>query len=265
MTGSERDSAASRRVGNRAVNRAQDFFEEADLIFDRIDQQNDIGIDATLTLARRGRYAGRRVNLQIKGGSKYKRKTHVDEFYSRYRGQASFRSADWRLQMEAARGYEGHHIVDVDARLRRIWRNSRPIYIIVQDPDDGELYFGNLARMMDVLPLDQEIASTYARMSDQDGSRFSEYLASVHVSLSGMSQDELRRHKTWMPLYPDLRLTPDGLDRFLAAARAEAEHPIPDPYVGPGAIPLYVTYRDGTIGPSREELDAMLAREQDHE
>lgn len=265
MTGIERDSEVSRRVGNRAVNRAQDFLEENDLIFERVDQRNDIGIDAILTLARRGRYAGRSVNLQIKGGSKYKRKTHVDEFYSRYRGQASFRSVDWRLQAESPRGYEGHHIVDADERLRKIWRNSRPIYVIVQDPDDQELYFGNLARMMDVLPLDQETASTYARMSDEDGSRFYRYLASVQAKLSGMSEDELRHHKTWMPLYPDLRLTPDGLDRFVRAARAEAEHPIPDPYVGPGPIPIYVTYRDGTVGPSREALDAMLPEEEDDE
>jgi hypothetical protein len=55
----------------------------------------------------------------------------------------------------------GRHVIDMDSRLRTVWRNSRPIYVIVHDPDDDELYYGNLARMADVMPLDQDIAATY--------------------------------------------------------------------------------------------------------
>ena len=225
------------------------------MMVEKIDQENDIGIDAILTLARSGRDAGLSVNLQIKGGRKYKRKLHVDE-RCRRRGYGSFRSGDWRLQVKPALGFEGHHVIDMDSRLRAVWRNSRPIYVIVHDPDDDELYFGNLARMADVEPLAQDLASSY-RDKGAQADRFDEYLASVYKKVSHLNEDKLRDYKTWVPLYPDLRLTPDGLERFLTAARAEARQPIPDlsPNTG-GAVPIYVTYPDGTIGPSRDALDA---------
>lgn len=257
----ERDEGASRRVGNRAVNKTRTFFEENDLIFEEVNQRNDIGVDAVLTLARSGPDAGLSVRLQIKGGAKYRRRLHVEERYSRM-GIASFRGADWRLwdRLEPARGFEGHHVIDMDSRLRDIWRNSRPIYVIVQDPDD-ELYFGNLARMADVQPLDQDLASAYERMPMRgDGSRADKHLARIYEKISHLSDDQLLDHKTWIPLYPDLRLTPDGLQRFLKQALAEARQPIPDPSSGDGVIPTYVTYPDGTIGPSREALDARNQR-----
>jgi hypothetical protein len=71
-----------------------------------------------------------------------------------------------------------------------------------------------------------------------------------------MSEDKLHLHKTWIPLYPDLRLSPDGLDRFLRSARAEARQPKPDPPPNTsGPVPIYVRYPDGTVGLSREALD----------
>lgn len=250
---------------------------------EKIDQENDIGIDAILTLARSGRDAGLSVNLQIKGGRKYKRKLHVDKRYNR-RGMANYRRADWNLwaDINPPCGFEGHHVVDMDERLKAIWQNSRPIYVIVHDPDDDELYYGNLARMADVEPLEQDLARSWGRRSEQGRShrrerfcpgcgrrdpseqRFYDYMTSVHKKISRLSGDKLRLHKTWIPLYTDLRLTPDGLERFLTAARAEARRPIPD-YSDPGGeIPIYVTYPDGTIGLSREALDARdRFREQD--
>jgi Domain of unknown function (DUF4365) len=261
-----RDEDAPRRTGNRAVNRARTFFEENDLIFEEVDLRNDIGVDAILTLARSGLNAGLSIRLQIKGGRKYKRQRHIEERH-RFMGYASFRSSDWNLALTPSRGFEGHHVIDIDTRLRDIWRNSRPMYVIVQDPDDGELYFGNLARMADVLPLDQDLVKTYERSSPNahdDSPRLLRYLTRLHTNISHLSEDELRHYKTWMPLYPDLRVTPDGLDRFLEAARAEARQPIPDPtYPATGEIPTFVNYPDGTIGLSREALDMIRRREQE--
>jgi hypothetical protein len=261
-----RPRESPRRVGFRAVNETRAFFEENDLIFEEVDLRNDIGIDAHLTLARTGSDAGLSVRLQIKGGERYKRQLHVDERYRRI-GQASYRAADWQLWREITppRGHEGHHVVDIDVRLRAIWRNSRPIYVIIYDPNDGELYFGNLARMADLAPLDQDLANVYERMGrPNDDSPFHRHLARVYDRISRLSQDQLRHHKTWIPLYPDLRLTPDGLDRFLVAARAEARQPIPDPTdPATGEIPTYVTYPDGTVGLSREVLDYIRRREQE--
>jgi hypothetical protein len=264
----EHDNDPSRRIGNRAVNKAQTFFEDNedhDFLFERIDQRNDIGIDAILTLAQFGPDAGLSVSLQIKGGEEYKRKLHVDGRYRR-KGQTSYRSSDWRLSPDVTppRGFEGHHVIDINSRLRDVWRNSRAIYVLVQDPDDGELYYGNLARMADVEPLTQDLADAYVRMgAPKDDSRFHKYLANVHKRISELGGDErkLRLYKTWIPLYPDLRLTPDGLDRFLESARAEARQPIPDRSDATGKVPIYVTYPDGTIGLSREALDAIRHRE----
>jgi Domain of unknown function (DUF4365) len=247
----------SRRVGNRAVNKARTLFEENDLLFEEVDQRNDNGVDAFLTLARPTHDSGLSVKLQIKGGEKYERKLHVDERHNR-RGISHFDKSDWELQREPARGFEGHHVIDMDSRLRTVWRNSRPIYVIVHDPDDDELYYGNLARMADVMPLDQNIAATYDPLKGDrdDDQRFDKYLARVYKQVSGLSEDKLRLHKTWIPLYPDLRLSSDGLDRFLRSARAEARQPKPDPSPNTsGPVPIYVKYSDGTVGPSREALD----------
>jgi hypothetical protein len=153
-------------------------------------------------------------------------------------------------------GFEGHHVVDMNERLRDIWRNSRPIYVIVHDPDDDELYYGNLARMADVLPLAQDLANSYDPTRDTEyvSSRLGRHLSRLHHPVSDLGEDELRLHKTWVPLYQDWRLTPDGPDRFLDTATKEAVQPIPDyDYVG-GEVQVYVTYPDETIGPSREDL-----------
>ena len=263
MTNPEPDPDAARRIGLRAFNKAKTFFNEHDMILEKIDQENDIGIDAILTFVRTGPDAGRYVNLQIKGGRKYKRQTHVDDLYREQRGMASFRSADWRLwkEIEPPRGYEGHHIIDVDGRLQAIWRNARPTYAIIQDPDDDELYFGNLTRMVDMEPLDQDLADVYDRMKrPNDGTTFHRYLARVYERISRLNADEQRRHKTWMPLYPDLRLTPDGLDRFLKNALTDARQPLPGRQLPVGEIETIVTYPDGTIGPSMEALDFRARR-----
>ncbi len=259
MADTERDPNAPRRVGLRAFNKTKAFFDEHDMIFNKIELENDIGIDAILTFTRRGPEAGRYVNVQVKGGKAYKRATHIDEFYIKHRGMASLRGTDWRLRPEvrSPRGYEGHHIVDVDERLKTIWSNARPTYVIVQDPDDGELYFGNLTRMVDMQPLDQDLADVYERMHEpDDGSVFHRYLASVHKRISDLSEEKQHLHKTWMPLYPDLRLTPDGLDEFLEYALADARQPLPERQSGEGAASTIVTYPDSTIGPSLEALEA---------
>jgi hypothetical protein len=141
-------SGQSRREERRAVNASRAFFEEHDLVFQEIDLRNDIGKDAILDLARSGHDAGLSVALQIKGGQKYKRKNG--------------------------------HSIPIDLRLRKIWLNSSlPVYVIVRDVEDGELYWGDLRRMIDTLPED---IGTVA-------------------------------------LIPNLRLTPDGLGEFLEAAR----------------------------------------------
>jgi hypothetical protein len=106
------------------------------LIFERIDQRNDIGIDAVLTLARTGQNADLYVNLQIKGGKSFKRKTHIEELYSRHRGYAPFNVVEWErwYWLKPWRACEGHHIIDMNLRLKRIWSNARPTYVIIQDP-----------------------------------------------------------------------------------------------------------------------------------
>jgi Domain of unknown function (DUF4365) len=68
MADPERDPDAPRRVGLRAFNKTKSFFNEHDMIFEKIDLESDIGIDAILTFARRGQDAGRFVNVQVKGG-----------------------------------------------------------------------------------------------------------------------------------------------------------------------------------------------------
>jgi hypothetical protein len=173
---------------------------------------------------------------------------------------ASLRSTDWRLwkDIEPSRGYEGHHIVDVDVRLKTVWHNARPTYVIVQDPDDNELYFGNLTRMVDMQPLDQDLADVYERMGKpNDGSVFHTYLSAVHERISRLNDEERSQHKTWMPLYPDLLLTPDGLDRFLEYALADARQPLPERQSQTGKIETTVPYPDGTIGPSLEALETL--------
>ncbi len=60
----------------------------------------------------------------------------------------------------------------------------------------------------------------------------------------------------WMPLYPDLRLTPHGLDRFLEYALADAGQPLPERQSLALETETIVTYPDGTIGPSLEALEA---------
>jgi hypothetical protein len=89
MPNSDRDPDAPRRVGLRAFNTTKAFFNENDMIFEKINLESDIGIYAILTFARRGADAGRFVNVQVKGGKTYKRATHIEEFYRKYRGMAS--------------------------------------------------------------------------------------------------------------------------------------------------------------------------------
>jgi hypothetical protein len=264
MTAAERDPDLSRRMGNRAFNKAKTFFEDYHMILQKIEQENDIGIDAILVFTRRGPDAGRYINLQIKGGRSYKRKTHVDDLYAKRKGMTSLRSVDWRLwgNVYPSRGSEGHHIIHVNERLKTIWSNARPTYAIVQDADDDELYFGNLTRMVDMEPLDQDLADVYERMrKPNDGSIFHKYLASTYERISTMSEAQRRDHKTRMSLYPDLRITPDGLDRFLEYALPDARKPLPDRQHPSGEqVETIITYPDGTIGPSREALDLRARR-----
>jgi hypothetical protein len=198
----------SRRIARRAVNKAQAFFEENDMIFQEVHQQNDNGKDAFLGLAWSGPDAGLIVWLQIKGGKKYK----LIRKANRLRDMDPETDIRWPIINDSS---EGRHVVHINPRLQQIWSNSRPIFIIVQDPDDEELYFGNSARMADLaMPSERKIS-----------------------------------------LYPDVRLTPDGLDRFLESARAEAVMPMPHvPYTG-GAIPTTIRYPDGTLGPSPIALE----------
>jgi hypothetical protein len=67
MADPERDPDAPRRVGLRTFNKTRSFFNEHDMIFERIDLESDIGIDAILTFVRRGPDVGRFVNVQVKG------------------------------------------------------------------------------------------------------------------------------------------------------------------------------------------------------
>ena len=97
------------------------FFEGKNLIFQKIDLDNDKGKAAVLDLARSGDDAGLIVALQVKGGRKYKRKNG--------------------------------HSIEIDDRLRKIWRDSSiPIFVTVLDPDDRELYWGNLGTMAKMAP-----------------------------------------------------------------------------------------------------------------
>lgn len=110
--GTDTRQTKSRREERRAVNAARTYFEEHDLVFQEIDLRNDVGNDAILDLARSGTDAGLSVALQIKGGKKYKRSIG--------------------------------HAIPIDKRLRKIWLNSSlPVYFIVRDVEDGELYWGN--------------------------------------------------------------------------------------------------------------------------
>lgn len=113
-------------IRDAACNKTKSFFNANGLMVEKIDQENDIGIDAVLTLARSGPDAGLSVNLQIKGGRKYKRRLHVNERYRRI-GYASHRQVDWQLSADITPpcGFEGHHVVDMDSRLRVVWRNRR--------------------------------------------------------------------------------------------------------------------------------------------
>lgn len=141
-----------------AVDVSRSFFHKNDFIFQEIDLRNDIGKDAVLDLARSGDDAGLTVALQIKGGRKYKRKNG--------------------------------HSIPIDDRLRKIWRNSSiPIFVIVLDPDDEELYWGNLAMMAKMAP-------------------------------EGVGT---------IPVLPDTRLTPDGLENFLGIVRLECSARRRDP------------------------------------
>lgn len=145
-----RSSSKPRQQERRAVNAAQSFFEDHDLIFQEIDLRNDVGKDVILDLARSGKDAGLSIALQIKGGRKYKRKVG--------------------------------HAIPIDPRLRSVWRNSSlPVFVIVRDPDDSQLYWGNLSAMAE-----------------------------------GAS-DEVRT----VTVVPDICLTRDGLEGFLKAARHE--------------------------------------------
>jgi len=65
MADPERDPDTPRRVGLRAFNKTKSFFNEHDMIFEKIDLESDIGIDAILTFARRG--PGRRKVRQRSG------------------------------------------------------------------------------------------------------------------------------------------------------------------------------------------------------
>ena len=211
----------ARAIGRRAVGKARSIFEEDDMIFQEVQQQNDNGKDAVLGLAWSGADAGLMVWLQIKGGRKYK-----------LRGPNRLRDMDYRFNGEFGYrpvGEEGRHIIPINARLRRIWSDSRPIFILVQDPDDEEMYFGNLARMADLA------------MPDENQ----------------------------IPLYPDLRIRPPDptlepfeqdrteLDRFIEAARAEARCPIPPIETAGTEVANFVKYPDGTIGPSPHALEAI--------
>jgi len=173
-------------IGRAAVHATATFLElnqpNLGIHFQEIAQQNEEGIDAMVQVPSSGSDEGFSFSLQIKGGKTYKAKT-------------------------------GHKI-EMTARWRKLWRNSRPIYVIVQDPDDKELYWGNLARMADIAPTG------------------------------------------WVRIYPDVRLTPDGLHGFLKSARTEALCPRPPYNPGGGRPPIFARYCDGTIGLSREALEA---------
>jgi hypothetical protein len=54
MADRERDSDAPRRVGPLACSPTKSFFKKYGMIFEKIDLESDIDIDAVLILARRG-------------------------------------------------------------------------------------------------------------------------------------------------------------------------------------------------------------------
>ena len=212
----------ARVMARRAINRAKAVFEEDEMIFTEVQQRGDSGKDAILALAWTGPDAGLMVWLQVKGGQECKLKGKPNRL----------RDMDYRFNHEFGYrpvGEEGRHVIPIDNRLRRIWSDSRPIFVLVYDPDDEELYFGNLARMADLaLPSETQI-----------------------------------------PLYPDLRIRPPDptlepyeqnrteLDRFKDAVRAEARCPIP-PADGAGfEVSRFISYPDGTLGPSPVALEAI--------
>jgi hypothetical protein len=216
----------SRVLARRALNRARAIFEEDELIFTEIHQRGDSGKDAVLGLGWSGPDAGLLVWLTVKGGEEFKLKGKPNRL----------RDMDYRFNHEFGYrpvGEEGRHVIPIDNRLRRIWSDSRPIFVLVHDPWDEELYFGNLARMAD-------------------------------LALPGEDQ---------VPLYPDLRIRPPDptlepyeqnrseLDRFKEAVRAEARCPIPPAATAPEST-RYVNYPDGTLGPSPHALE-LIRREMD--
>ncbi len=96
------------------------------------------------------------------------------------------------LQIKGGKKYKrkAGHSIPIDTRLRNIWQNSSlPIFVIVRDVDDGHLYWGSITCML-------ESASTGAGT---------------------------------IAVLPDLRLTPDGLPKFLEAARLECASRRSDP------------------------------------
>jgi hypothetical protein len=213
----------ARVLNRRALNKAKSIFEEDELIFQEIHQRGtDSGRDAVLGLGWTGPDAGLLVWLHIQGGEEFK-----------LRGQPNrLRDMDYRFNNEFGYrpvGEEGRHVIPIDGRLRRLWSDSRPIFVLVQDPWDEELYFGNLARMAD---------------------------------LAQPGEDHI-------PLYPDLRIRPPDatlepfeqnrteLDRFKEAVRAEARCPIPPLSDSGPETTRYVNYPDGTIGPSPHALEAL--------
>jgi hypothetical protein len=217
-----------RVMSRRAVNRAKSIFEEDEMIFTEVHQRSDNGKDAVLGLAWSGPDAGLIVWLQIKGGGEFKLKGKPNRL----------RDMDYRFNHEFGYrpvGEEGRHVIPIDNRLRRIWSDSRPIFVLVHDPDDEELYFGNLARMAD-------------------------------LALPGESQ---------VPLYPDLRIRPPDpllepyeqnrteLDRFKEAVRAEARCPLPEAGSSGPEASRFVNYPDGTLGPSPQALE-LIRQEMDN-
>jgi hypothetical protein len=229
QTSMDQHANRARVIARRAVNRAKTVFDEDDMIFQEIHQRDDNGKDAILGLAWTGADAGLIVWLQIKGGQECKLKGKPNRL----------RDMDYQFNHEFGYrpvGEEGRHVIPIDNRLRRIWSDSRPIFVLVHDPDDEELYFGNLARMAD-------------------------------LAMPGETQ---------IPLYPDLRIRPPDptlepyeqnrteLDRFKEAVRAEARCPIPPVNPSGYEVTRFISYPDGTIGPSPQALE-VIRRDMDNE
>lgn len=66
-----------------------------------------------------------------------------------------------------------------------------PHILSSETQNDDELYFGNLTRLIDMQPLDQDLADVYERMNKpNDGSVFHTYLAAVHERISRLNDEE---------------------------------------------------------------------------